>query len=231
MAKASETFNNNLSAGLAEVLRQQRLSLGLNQTQLAKRAGLNRSYVSEVERGCQNITIETLSRLANALEVSVLSLVEQANRSVRSLVRPIEILLIEDNEADIYILKHSLGNLKAPTNLQVARDGKEALEIIASINREDSQIPDLILLDLNLPKRSGHEILQKVKSEESRCSQVPVVVLSTSNDRDDIEKSYALNANTFITKPLNQKDFENAIAVVIEYWFVIAQSSKRQTQC
>lgn len=207
------------------------MSLGLNQTQLAKRAGLNRSYVSEVERGCQNITIETLSRLANALEVSVLSLVEQANRSVRSLVRPIEILLIEDNEADIYILKHSLGNLKAPTNLQVARDGKEALEIIASINREDSQIPDLILLDLNLPKRSGHEILQKVKSEESRCSQVPVVVLSTSNDRDDIEKSYALNANTFITKPLNQKDFENAIAVVIEYWFVIAQSSKRQTQC
>ncbi len=226
MAKTSENLNNNLSAGLAEVLKQQRLNLGLNQTELAKRAGLNRSYVSEVERGCQNITIETLSRLANALEVSVLSLVEQANRNVRSLVRPLEILLIEDNEADIYILKHSLGKLKAPTNLKIARDGKEALELISSMSSENSDIPDLILLDLNLPKRSGHEILKKVKSD-SRFSQVPVVVLSTSNDRNDIEKSYALNANTFITKPLNQKDFENAIAVVIEYWSVIAEVSGR----
>ncbi|GEM_PF-130053 len=223
LAKNHESSTSDLSAGLADVLKRQRLSLGLNQAQLAERAGLHRSYISEVERGSQNITIETLGRLAEALETSVLTLVEGANKNVRSLTRPIEILLVEDNEADIYILKHSLHNLKVPTNVTVAKDGKEALDILAnSTNTESGITPDIILLDLNVPKKSGHEVLSEVKSNPL-LKQVPVVILSTSNDKADIEKSYALQANTFITKPVNQKDFQDTIALLVEYWFVVAK--------
>jgi len=107
--------------------------------------------------------------------------------------------------------------------LHVARDGKEALEFLAKAERGTaSPLPELILLDLHLPKKSGHEVLAAIKSDD-KFKQVPVVILTTSGDRADIEKSYDLQANTVITKPVNQKEFQEAIALLIEYWFVVAK--------
>ncbi len=223
MTKANSNSKSRLSGALADVIRKQRVQLGLNQAQLAERSGLHRSYVSEVERGTQNITIDTLTRLADALETSVLSLIESANENSKLISKTIDILLVEDNEADIYILQHSLKALKQLTRLHVVRDGKEAMDYLSKVKRgSDSPLPELILLDLHLPKKSGHEVLAAIKSDDE-FKQVPVVILTTSSDRADIERSYDLQANTVITKPVNQKEFQEAISLLIEYWFVVAK--------
>src|ERR1700710_721119 len=120
---------------------------------------------------------------------------------------PIEILLVEDNPADVRLTQEALREGKVKNNLSVARDGEEAL---AFLRREGEPRPDLILLDLNLPRRDGREVLKEIKSDP-RLMSIPVVVLTTSEAEVDIVKSYSLHANCYITKPV---DLEQFITVV-----------------
>lgn len=222
MAKKQGPANNRIAEGLSEVIRERRLELGLSQAELSGKADLHRTYISEVERGTQNLTIETLSKLADALETSVLVLMEDATRAIRFTESPIQILLAEDSSADIHMVERSLKASKLPTELKVLTDGRETLDYLTQKgNHSAAALPDLILLDLHLPRKNGYEILREIKAD-SRLKQIPVVVLTNSESNVDVSKSYELHANTFITKPVSQKKFQEAILRVLDYWFGLA---------
>ncbi|MFB6394166.1 response regulator [Polymorphospora lycopeni] len=132
---------------------------------------------------------------------------------------PIEVLLVEDDPGDVLMTQEAFEEHKLRNRLQVVSDGAEAL---AYLRREgkyaDAVVPDLILLDLNLPRRDGREVLAEIKKDEQLC-RIPVVVLTTSQADEDILRSYQLHANAYVTKPV---DFERFIAVVrqIDEFFV-----------
>lgn len=141
--------------------------------------------------------------------------------STAVLTKPIEILLVEDNPADIRLAKEALKDGRVMNNLSVATDGLEALNFLRQTGRySDSPVPDLILLDLNLPKKSGLEVLQAIKADHS-LKRIPVVILTTSKAEEDIVKSYNLSANCFITKPIDLKQFLEVIKTIEEFWLTI----------
>jgi two-component system, chemotaxis family, response regulator Rcp1 len=137
--------------------------------------------------------------------------------------RPIEILLVEDNPADVRLTREALTEGKVRNNLHVMADGVNALEFL---RRQGSHAaaprPDLILLDLNLPKKNGREILAEIKQDES-LRQIPVVVLTTSEDEEDILRSYQLHANCYVTKPVGLEQFLAVIRQIDSFWLEVVK--------
>ncbi|MCW3016978.1 MAG: two-component system response regulator [Solirubrobacterales bacterium] len=121
--------------------------------------------------------------------------------------RPITVLLVEDDPGDVLLIREAFVDHKLENTLLVASDGVEALELLRS---PDCQRPDLVLLDLNLPRKDGREVLREIKADEA-LRAIPVVVLTTSDAEEDILRSYDLHANAYVTKPV---DFERFIDVV-----------------
>lgn len=138
-------------------------------------------------------------------------------------IRPIEILLVEDNPADVRLTREALKEDKLLTSLSVVADGVEAM---AFLRREgayaNSPRPELILLDLNLPRKDGREVLREVKSDPDLRS-IPVVVLTVSAAEEDILKAYDLQANCFISKPLDLNQFLQVVRTVKEFWLTIVR--------
>ena len=137
--------------------------------------------------------------------------------------RPAEVLLVEDNPGDVRLTQEVLREGKISNRLSVAIDGVEAL---AFLRREaafaDAPRPDLILLDLNLPKKDGREVLAEIKEDES-LRQIPVVVLTTSKAEEDIIRSYELYANCYITKPVDLDKFISIIQKIEQFWMTIVK--------
>jgi chemotaxis family two-component system response regulator Rcp1 len=137
--------------------------------------------------------------------------------------RKIEILLVEDNPADVRLTREIFENGHDSTHLNVVRDGEEAM---AFIRREgpytESPRPQLVLLDLNLPRKDGREVLQELKTDADLC-QIPVVVLTTSAAESDILRSYQLHANCFITKPLDLDEFFEVVSSIKDFWLANAR--------
>ena len=124
--------------------------------------------------------------------------------------RPIGILLVEDNPGDVRLTKEALKNTRVPNRITVAVDGVEAMAILHREGKyADVVCPDLILLDLNLPRKDGREVLAEVKADPA-LRRIPIVILTTSQAEQDVFKAYDLHANCFITKPV---DFERFLAV------------------
>ena len=138
-------------------------------------------------------------------------------------MKTINILLVEDNEGDILLTTEAFENTKVMNQLNVVRDGKEA---IAFLNKEgnysDVCEPDILLLDVNLPKKNGHEVLEYIKSDV-RLKHIPVIMLSTSSSQADILKSYCHHANCYITKPVDADRLVNVIEQVQYFWISIAK--------
>src|SRR3569833_2633549 len=132
---------------------------------------------------------------------------------------PIEILLVEDNPADVRLTQEALREGKVKNNLSVARDGEEAL---AFLRRDNTPRPDLILLDLNLPRRDGREVLKEIK-DDPQLRMIPVVVLTTSAAESDILKSYSLHANCYITKPVDLDQFITVVKSIDDFWLTIVR--------
>ncbi|HEX8562928.1 MAG TPA: response regulator [Flavobacterium sp.] len=140
-------------------------------------------------------------------------------------MNPINILLVEDNEGDIVLTVEALKDFKYANNVTVVRDGREALNFIE--NREEKlKEPDLILLDVNLPKINGHEVLKKVKNNETK-KHIPIVMLTTSSSQTDVLKSYQNHANCYITKPVDVTDFGRVITSIEAFWFSTVQLPKK----
>lgn len=126
------------------------------------------------------------------------------------------ILLVEDNAADIEITVRALKRGQVPNELVIARDGVEAMIILrASLN------PGLILLDLNLPRMNGHEVLREIRTDPA-LRRIPVIMLTASTREEDIVRSYDLGANTFISKPVTFEEFIRVVASISDYWTVTA---------
>jgi two-component system, chemotaxis family, response regulator Rcp1 len=137
--------------------------------------------------------------------------------------RPVEILLVEDNLGDVRLTIEALREGKINNNLHVAKDGVEALSFLKhQAGYEDSPVPDLILLDLNLPRKDGRELLLDIK-EDADLRRIPVVVLTTSKAEEDIVKSYDLHANCYITKPVDLDKFIEVIRAVENFWLTIVK--------
>jgi CheY-like chemotaxis protein len=137
--------------------------------------------------------------------------------------RPIDILLVEDNAADVRLTEEVLTESKVHNNLMVANDGVEALNCLRQQGRfKGSPRPDLILLDLNLPVKDGREVLAEIKTD-SNLKRIPVVVLTTSKAEEDILKTYNLHANCYITKPVDLEQFVNVVRYIEDFWLAIVK--------
>lgn len=134
----------------------------------------------------------------------------------------IEILLIEDNIADIRLITEVLKSFEAPKDIYHVKDGIEAMNFLRQQGEyKNLPKPDIIILDINLPNKSGFEVLKEIKEDE-KLKNIPVVVLSTSNSMEDINKSYFLQANCYITKPIELDDFVKAVKKIEDFWFSTA---------
>ncbi|MGB0839236.1 MAG: response regulator, partial [Chitinophagales bacterium] len=136
----------------------------------------------------------------------------------KRLSRPIEILLIEDNEGDIILTKEALRESGLNSHLSVARNGEQGLNfLLRNAPYTNSPIPDLILLDVNMPKLNGLEVLARIKSNK-QISKLPVVMLTTSNAEEDINKAYSLHANCYIVKPIGYERFIDVVKGIEAFW-------------
>ncbi|MGE5456998.1 MAG: response regulator [Methanococcaceae archaeon] len=137
--------------------------------------------------------------------------------------RAVEILLVEDNPGDVRLTQEAFLEGKVWNNIHVAKDGVEAISFLKKRdNFAKAPRPDIILLDLNLPKKNGREVLAEIKSDNTLKS-IPVIILTTSQAEKDITESYELNANCFITKPVDLDDFFRVIKTLQEFWLKIVK--------
>ena len=136
---------------------------------------------------------------------------------------PIEILLVEDNPGDVRLTREARKEGKIRNNLTVAEDGVEAMRILRRQGEFDAAPrPDLILLDLNLPRKDGREVLAELK-DDPELRRIPVVVLTTSKSEEDVLRSYDLHANCYITKPVDLPQFLSVLNAVEEFWVTIVR--------
>ena len=137
--------------------------------------------------------------------------------------RPIDILLVEDNPGDVRLTLEALKEGKVRNRLHIANDGVEAMEFLHREGKySDVPHPDLILLDLNLPKKDGHEVLAEIK-EDPLLKRIPVVVLTGSKAGEDVLKTYNLHANCYITKPIDWDQFIAVVKSINDFWLAIVK--------
>jgi CheY-like chemotaxis protein len=139
-------------------------------------------------------------------------------------MKPIHILLVEDNDGDILLTTEALQESKIINKVTVLKDGKMAINFFEDITNKE-ECPDLVLLDINLPKKNGLEVLHYIKSSE-KYKQVPVIMLTTSSAESDILNSYKNYVNCYITKPIEVNDFITAIAKIEDFWINIVSIPK-----
>jgi two-component system, chemotaxis family, response regulator Rcp1 len=136
-------------------------------------------------------------------------------------VRPIEILLVEDSATDILMAREALAEAKVLNHLSVTENGEEALRFLHKQEPfADASRPDLVLLDLNLPRRSGQEVLDEIKTDEE-LRRIPVVVLTTSRADQDVLETYGLHANCYISKPLDFGKFTEVVRSIEQFWLCV----------
>jgi two-component system, chemotaxis family, response regulator Rcp1 len=134
---------------------------------------------------------------------------------------PVKILLVEDNPADVRLTIEALKEGKITNRLNVAKDGVEALDFLQRRGAfADAPRPDLVLLDLNLPKKDGREVLAEIKRDDD-LKRIPVVVLTTSQAEEDILKSYNLHANCYISKPVDLEQFITVVRTIEDFWLTV----------
>ncbi len=192
-----------------------RVRMGISQEKLAERANLHRTYVSAVENGTRNLSLNVMDRLANALETSVASLLKQSGllESSATVIKTgghhnsmVEILLVEDNPDDVEMTLHAFRKARFTNRVHVVTDGAEALDYVfcrgKHARRSDRDNPHVILLDLNLPKVDGMEVLGRIKADE-RTRSIPVVILTMHQDDFKIAECLELGAAIYITKPVD----------------------------
>ena len=141
--------------------------------------------------------------------------------------QPMEILLVEDNEDDILLEQEALAEAKLVNLMSVVRDGEEAMAFLRRQGQyQDAQMPGLILLDINMPKKNGFEVLKELKADPA-LMHIPVVMLTTSDNEADIVKSYAKGSCSYITKPMDFDKFRDVIKQFALYWALVARIPSR----
>jgi CheY-like chemotaxis protein/DNA-binding XRE family transcriptional regulator len=219
----------NISKPFGSSVRVWRNRLGISQEELAERASLHRTYISDVERGARNVSLASIEKLAHALEVSVPTLLSYSQESpapegsmpANGLV---DILFVEDNDDDIDLAVQALRRANIANHIHTLRDGAAALDFLFCTGefaqRQPGDRPQLILLDLGLPKIDGLEVLRRIKSDP-RTRQIPVVVLTVSSRDQDILMSKRFGAEAYIIKPVDFKNFSEVAPKVNLQWALL----------
>ncbi|MEZ5401524.1 MAG: response regulator [Bryobacteraceae bacterium] len=141
---------------------------------------------------------------------------------------PIQILLVEDNEADVVLTRHTLADSKVLHSLHVVGDGEQAMAFLRQHGQyARSPRPDLVLLDLNLPGKDGREVLEEIKSDPA-LKRIPVVVVTSSPAEEDILRSYDSYANAFVTKPVDLSGVGRIVKSIEEFWFAVVKLPPRE---
>ena len=139
---------------------------------------------------------------------------------------PLKLLVVEDCPSDVWLIKEALKNANIPVQISIAEDGVLALEYMRSVSEGKASRPDLILLDLNLPRKNGREVLGELKSSPLH-RHIPVLMMSSSRADDDIRECYRLNANCYIAKPSTLDDYFDVVRSIEEFWFMVAKLPTR----
>ena len=138
---------------------------------------------------------------------------------------PVKILLVEDNEGDIVLTVDAFKEFRTPTDITIIRDGCAAMKFFDN-QHIDAHLPQLILLDVNLPKVNGYEVLKNIRNN-NRTRHIPVIMLTGSSSQIDVLHAYQNFANCYITKPFNAEDYSNIVATIETFWFSIVQLPKK----
>ena len=141
--------------------------------------------------------------------------------SKETIIKPVDILLVEDSPTDVLLAQEALEHAKVLNKLHVVSDGVEALAFLrCQAPFEDAVRPDLILLDLNLPRKDGREVLSEIKADDE-LKRIPVVVLTTSKAEEDILRAYGLHANCYVSKPVDFEQFTYVVRAIETFWFSV----------
>jgi two-component system response regulator len=216
----------DLKALLGTAIKNHRSVLGVSQEELAYRAGLHRTYISDVERGARNPSVESIEKLARALEISVSALFEHAGNSSEA-KQVVEILLVENNPREVRRILREFGRARIANPVHVVRDGAEALDFIFATgrhtHRRTARLPQMILLDLSLPKKTGIKVLQLLKANET-TRDIPVIGLTASKRDRNIAERRRLGAVTYIVKPVGFQNFIEVTARLSLAWALVKPS-------
>lgn len=138
-------------------------------------------------------------------------------------MKPLEILLVEDSPGDVGLVEEAFREWRLTNRLSVVEDGEQAMQYLRrTAPYESASRPDLILLDLNLPKKDGRQVLAEIKTDESLC-KIPVIVLTTSDAERDVHEAYKLHANCYLTKPVHMDDFLEHVQAMGNFWLTIVR--------
>jgi CheY-like chemotaxis protein/DNA-binding XRE family transcriptional regulator len=221
MSQIMATIDLKILLGMA--IKTQRTSLGISQEELAHRAGLHRTYVSDLERGVRNPSMDSVEKLARALQLSVSTLFERASKDNEA-KQTAEILLVQGNPRDVELTNQSFIQARITNPVHVVHDGAEALDFLfgtgAYATRRGDLHPQVVLLDLNLPKGGGLEVLRRLKADERTCD-IPVIVLTASTRDRDIGECRRLGAANYIVKPVGFHNFSEVTARLNLGWMLI----------
>lgn len=161
----------------------------------------------------QGITGQILTDLAFDVQRPVAGIVKT--------MKSLRILLVEDSPSDVRLIREALKETPVPVQITVARDGVEATDYLHQAEQGLATRPDLMLLDLNLPRKNGREVLAEVKSSPN-LKQIPVLVMTSSASDEDVSEAYSLNANCYITKPGDLNEYVHVVRAIEEFWFLTA---------
>jgi CheY-like chemotaxis protein/DNA-binding XRE family transcriptional regulator len=226
-----QTFEKKKEFGAA--VKSERTRLGLSQETLAERADLHRTYITDIERGARNLSLETIYKLASALGVPIeflFSRPESRRQLEQSAVAPnslVDVLLVEDDPRDAELTLEAFKQAGLTNRVLVIHDGAAALDFIFCRNqyahRRMESNPQVLLLDLNLPKVNGLEILRRLK-EDGRTRNLQVVVLTVSRSDEHIREALDLGAAAYIVKPVNFDNFSKVTAKLSLQWALLGSS-------
>ncbi|HWY51219.1 MAG TPA: response regulator [Chthoniobacterales bacterium] len=215
------TIDLKILLGMA--IKKQRTSLGISQEELAYRAALHRTYVSDLERGVRNPSMDSVEKLARALQLSVSTLFEQASKDNEA-EQTVEILLVQDNPRDVELTKQSFTQAGITNPVHVVHDGAEGLDFLfgtgAYATRRGDPHPRVVLLDLNLPRVGPLEVLRRLKADE-RTRDIPVIILTASTRERDIGECRRLGAANYIVKPVGFHNFSEVTVRLNLGWRLI----------
>lgn len=216
----------DLKALFGTTIKSKRWELGMSQEELADRAGLHRTYVSDVERGVRNVSLISIEKLAHALGLSVWRLFEQSAVDGQG-ADHVEILLVEDDLNDVELTQRAFKKARIVNPVHVVHDGPEALDFLfatgAYESRREKALPGVILLDLKLPKIDGLEVLRRIRKDE-RTRDIPVVVLTSSRYESDHAECRRLGINSYIVKPVDFRNFSEITPQLRFDWQLVRHS-------
>ena len=219
-----------MKTALGAAIKRERSVLGISQEELARRAGLHRTYVSDLERGARNPSVESVEKLADALQIPVSKLFATAGKGTTT-DGLVEILLVEDDPHDVELTRRAFKKAGITNPLYVARDGAEALDFIFAAgtytHRAGVQAPELILLDLKLPKKSGLEVLAKIKAD-NRTRDIPVIVLTASTSDHDVAECRQFGVQDYIVKPVGFQNFSEIVPRLNFGWALVKSRQVRE---